>query len=255
MKLGEWIDSNLLFFSKKELDYLIKGLCDVHFIDLTLELKPQALICLNTCLNRRKTGEPLSKILQIKPFWKYFFKTNSFTLDPRPETEFLLEKVNVKTRSVLELGVGTGCIILSILKDFKKAKGTGVDISLEALKIAEENANLLSVQNKVKLIQNDWANNIKGDFDLVIANPPYVSKEFSLSLETLNDPEIALFGDIQTYKNLLNSLKDIRFKQLLLEVPDYLTAETEDFIISLYKTNVSIYSIYDSGINCLEVLL
>lgn len=252
MLLQEWITKNKGFLSFNELTYLAKGVLSVEEIDFSSEISCLAQMCLDRSLKRRCNGEPLSKIIELKEFWKYKFKTTYNTLDPRPETEFLIEKIGFKPRSVLELGVGTGCLLLSVLKEFPKAKGLGVDICERALNISKENAVFLNLEHRVRFLCNDWANGLSGEYDLVISNPPYVNKALELSPETLSDPDVALFGDLNTYKNLILSLKSITFKCLLLEVPNYLLDEVCAFLVGIYDNYmVECFDVYSSGIYCI----
>lgn len=254
MVLKEWINAVKDRLNYDEVLYLVKAVLGIPCYNLDIKLNLAAQQCLNLCLQRRLNHEPLAKIVGIKPFWDHYFMTNDHTLDPRPETEFLIEKIDGKPRSILELGVGSGCLILSILSLFSKSKGVGVDISHEALLIALENSKILGLNNKVSFIINNWAFGISGSFDLVIANPPYVSKDYDLSAETLFDPDIALFGDINTYVDLLDSLSLITFRQLLLEVPENLINEVVNAVFQKYSIMPSFERIYDSDIFCLSLL-
>lgn len=154
-------------------------------------------------IKRRKTGEPLSKILGHRGFWKGDFFVNENVLDPRPDSETLIQAVLEKfpdknqPLKILDFGTGSGCLLISLLMEYKKAIGIGVDISPKALKIAQKNA----IKNGVKadFILSDMANLPKdlGDFDLVISNPPYIPTK---DIEKLNenvkkyDPLLALDG-------------------------------------------------------------
>lgn len=150
-------------------------------------------------LSRRINREPVSKILEFKDFWKYRFKTNQHTLDPRPESETLIEFVLAEFKdknrelNILDLGTGTGCLLLTLLKELPKAKGLGVDISLEALKVATENAQNLEVADRVKFQKGNWLAGIDEKFDIIISNPPYIK---TTQIDYLQD-EVRLFDPIQ----------------------------------------------------------
>lgn len=253
MILKDWMQVNSGKLEKKELFYLVKAVLGVAQLDIGVELKICAERCLNVCLERRVKGEPLSKIIQLKPFWNDYFITTNDTLDPRPETEFLIEKILGKPRSVLDLGTGTGCLVLSILKKFSRARGVGVDISKETLDVARENASILGLAKKVDFVLNHWANGLSGNFDLVIANPPYVSYDYKLSVETSFDPASALFGDIETYADLLNSLSGIGFGQLILELPEYLLDSVTKLMQAL-SYSFTTERIYNTEVFCLSCL-
>ena len=155
-------------------------------------------------LERRLRHEPLDKIIGYREFYKYRFKVSKDVLTPRPDTEILLEKAlslipQNKPCRILDLGTGSGCILLSLLKERPKAEGVGLDKSTKALKIAKENAQLLNVENNVQFINKSW-NDIdrnKEKFDIIVSNPPYIPSQ---EIETLDDevknydPKIALDG-------------------------------------------------------------
>lgn len=155
-------------------------------------------------VQRRCSHEPLDKIIGKKEFYKSTFKVSTDVLSPRPDTEILVEAaldlipIN-KPYKILDLGVGSGCILLSILKDRTQTQGVGVDISIKAIDIAKENAQTLGVENAVEFINADW-NTLAFDyseFDIIVSNPPYIpQKELGeLDIEVKNyDPLIALDG-------------------------------------------------------------
>ncbi len=164
---------------------------------------------------RRLSGEPIAYITGKKDFWKREFKVTKDTLIPRPETELIIEKAleiftDKKTNlEVLDLGTGTGCIMLSILEEFPNAVGVGVDISNKALDIAKENA---LGNSRVEFIQSNWFDNL-GDrkFDLIVSNPPYISKSESLGISVVDfEPHSALFAEDDGYKCYKIIAKDIK---------------------------------------------
>ena len=158
-------------------------------------------------LNQRLNHRPLDKILGHRGFYKYDFICNDDVLSPRPDTEILVEEAaklifKHNFQNILELGVGSGCILLSLLADFPHIFGTGIDISKKALKTAEQNAERLTVQDRVKLLNGDWnavdfVDKIGQNFDIIISNPPYIpsSEIATLAPEVRKfDPIIALDG-------------------------------------------------------------
>jgi release factor glutamine methyltransferase len=167
------------------------------------ELTNKELEHYKTLLERRFKGEPISHILGKRSFWNYEFTINKNVLDPRPDSEALIESVlkifpdkNIKL-NILELGIGSGCLIITLLKEFQNAKGTGIDISSKALKIAQKNAENLNVSNRLNLIKSDWFNKINGKFDLIISNPPYIPSKQIEALQTEvkdYEPILALDG-------------------------------------------------------------
>lgn len=150
---------------------------------------------------------PVDKIVGRKGFYKYEFEVSKDVLSPRADTEIMVEKAINMIRennfnSILEFGVGSGCIILSLLADTKNTIGVGIDISSKALQIAENNARLLDVKERINLLQASWFDDnilekIGQDFDIIISNPPYIPSDEinALELEVKNfDPLTALDG-------------------------------------------------------------
>ncbi len=148
-------------------------------------------------LLRRAKGEPLAYIIQTKEFYGMEFFVNNHVLIPRPDTEIMVEKVlenHKKSDSleILELGVGSGCIIISLLKNLPYSKALGIDLSKAALEIAQKNAENLKVAGRITFRQSNWYQNVTGKFDLIISNPPYVDSKLSGQINF--EPKIALFA-------------------------------------------------------------
>ncbi|MGI8839621.1 MAG: peptide chain release factor N(5)-glutamine methyltransferase [Caulobacteraceae bacterium] len=144
-------------------------------------LTPDQARVLDDYLARRARREPISHILGAKGFWKIMLKVTPDVLTPRPDTETLLDvmlpRIPAEGRvSVLDLGVGSGAILLAILAERPDAIGLGVDISEDALAVARENAANLSLAGRTALLRGDWALGLADDsFDWVVANPPYIA--------------------------------------------------------------------------------
>jgi len=155
-------------------------------------------------INKRKKKEPISFISGKKFFWNCEFKLNKDVLAPRFETELLVEEVlkilKLKNKiNVLDIGIGSGCILISLLKERKHWRGTGVDISSLALKNAISNAKIQQVDNRIKFINSDIDNFSWGKYDLIVTNPPYINKigYNNLDLGVKNyEPKVALYGGI-----------------------------------------------------------
>ena len=127
-------------------------------------------------IRRRLSEEPISHIVGFRDFWKSKFLVNQSVLDPRPETELIVEKVvsgALSEASILELGTGTGCIAISIVLERPDLKICASEISFEALNVAKQNAKNLGA--KVNFFYSDWFNEVRQSFDLIISNPPYLS--------------------------------------------------------------------------------
>ena len=153
-------------------------------------------------LKRRKRGEPIGYLVKKKEFWKQNFYINQNVLIPRPDTELLVEETlklfNVNSKlDILDIGTGSGCILLSILKERRNFFGTGIDISKKAINVARFNAKMHQLSNRVKFYNSDVDKFLIGKYDLIISNPPYIKKE---DLECLEvdvrkfEPKIALDG-------------------------------------------------------------
>ena len=159
-------------------------------------------------INRRKNNEPISNITSNKFFWKYEFMINNNVLTPRFETELLVEEIlriykYSEDLRILDIGIGSGCILISLLKEKKKWKGDGLDISKFALKIAKTNAKIQQVWNRIKFIKTDIDNFNSSKYDLIVSNPPYINRiEYNnLGLEVKGyEPIEALYGGIDGLK-------------------------------------------------------
>jgi release factor glutamine methyltransferase len=149
------------------------------------------------CLCERLNRRPVSKITGSRLFWGRTFHVTSDVLDPRPETEILIEAALATPglKSTLDLGVGTGCIPLTLLAEISDLRATACDISPPALKVAAANAARLGVSDRVDFITSDWFSEVTGCFDLITSNPPYISEAemTDLSPEVWHhDPHLAL---------------------------------------------------------------
>ena len=156
---------------------------------------------LNSFITRRLAGEPVAKIVGKKGFWKDDFIVSKDVLDPRPDSETLIEAVlekfpnKDKTLRFLDLGTGSGCLLLSLLGEYKNAMGVGIDISEKALAIANQNKG----DKRAEFIQHDMRSHLSdlGLFDIMISNPPYIP---TAEIQTLQkdvkdyDPLLALDG-------------------------------------------------------------
>ncbi len=156
---------------------------DRKFIILnpTKKISNQSLKYFNNLVIQRSKGKPVAYLIKKKYFWKYEFILSKDVLIPRPDTEVIVEQVLKLTRnkqrlSLLDVGIGSGCILLSILKEKKNFYGTGVDISKKSLNICRINSQNLDIINRLKLFKSDIDNFHLGKYDLIISNPPYIRK-------------------------------------------------------------------------------
>ena len=155
-------------------------------------------------IDQRSKGRPIAYIVGKKEFWKYEFNINSHVLIPRPDSELIIDQAlkvtkNKSKLNILDIGVGSGCILLSILKDRKTFYGTGIDLSKKCIELSKINATKLKLQNRVKLLKTNVDNYKHAKYDLIISNPPYISK---LKLKYLDrnvinfEPRLALDGGL-----------------------------------------------------------
>ena len=141
-------------------------------------LSDQSLATYETAITARLAHQPVAQITGQRLFWGRSFKVTRDTLDPRPETEILVaEALSRPFLKLLDLGTGTGCILLSCLADMPMASGVGSDLSAAALAVARENAENLGLTARAKLVQSDWFAAIPGRFDLIVSNPPYIAQD------------------------------------------------------------------------------
>ncbi len=179
------------------------GLCHADLITRNGDrLSPGNSEKLAVMAERRLAGEPIDHILGYREFYGYRFEVTKDVLSPRPETELLVEVAlaaikNVKTPHILDLGTGSGAIVVSILAENPSATGIAVDLSEDALKIAQTNARTHNVNRRLDFLQGSWFEPITGHFDIILSNPPYITDAAmgQLSREVANfDPDIALRG-------------------------------------------------------------
>ena len=156
----------------------------------------------NLLLNRRILREPISKIINRKSFWKDDFYVNKYVLDPRPETEGIIDesikifKDNKIHFNILDIGTGSGAIAISLAREFENAKIVAIDISKSAIKVANHNIKTKKLDKRIKLKKISFEN-IEDNFDLIVSNPPYLTQNEinNISDEIRNfEPLIALFG-------------------------------------------------------------
>ncbi len=157
----------------------------------------------NFLIQERAKHKPIAYLTKKKDFWKYEFVINEDVLIPRPDTEILVEQVLKLTKNrsrlkILDIGIGSGCILMSILKEKKDYLGTGIDISNKSLKISKINSHKLGVKNRLKLYKSNIDNFNYGKYDLVVSNPPYIKKNFLkyLDRDISFEPRHALEGGL-----------------------------------------------------------
>lgn len=147
-------------------------------------------------LSRRAAREPLSHLVGYRDFYDHRFLVSADVLDPRPDTEALIiAALEAQFTKVLDLGTGSGCILLSLLAATVTANGVGTDISPAALDIAQRNRDQLELETRAAFIQSDWFDAVNGSFDLIVSNPPYIAADEMDALQPevrLHEPRMAL---------------------------------------------------------------
>ena len=195
------------------------------------ELKKKTLENFDDLISQRSKGKPIAYLTKKKSFWKDTFEITSDVLIPRPDTEIIIEEVlkitkNKRNLKVLDVGVGSGCILLSLLREKKNFTGVGIDISKKCTDLCRKNSLKLGLNKKVKLFNSDVDNFNYGKYDLIVSNPPYIK---SCDLKYLDrdvvdfEPITALDGGTNGLSNILKVINKsselIKIKgKLILEI-------------------------------------
>ena len=214
-ELKEISGSNSIREARILLEFVLKN--QEKFLNTNHNISNNDFIIFQRLIKKRLKFQPISQIIGERYFWKNKFFINSDVLDPRPDTETLIEHTLSfgSFFNILDLGTGSGCIILSLLDEYNAAMGIGVDKSKKALNVAQKNAELLNLNDRVKFQLGNWCDGLDNKFDLIVSNPPYISEKeiLGLSNDVINwEPRIALTpeGDgLGAYKNIINGVKNI----------------------------------------------
>ena len=199
------LDSEILMAEaiKKKREFLI--------LNSSFNIDKKDLRIFYELIEKRSTREPIAYIINKKSFWSSEFFVTKDTLIPRPDTELIIENVlkftkNKESLRILDIGIGSGCILLSILKEKKNFYGTGIDISKKCLKISKINAINLKVDHRLKLIKTDVDKFISSKYDLIVSNPPYIVKK---KLKYL-DRDVVKYEPTQALNGGIDGLSEIR---------------------------------------------
>ena len=199
------LDSEILMAEaiKKKREFLI--------LNSSFNIDKKDLRIFYELIEKRSTREPIAYIINKKSFWSSEFFVTKDTLIPRPDTELIIENVlkftkNKESLRILDIGIGSGCILLSILKEKKNFYGTGIDISKKCLKISKINAINLKVDHRLKLIKTDVDKLISSKYDLIVSNPPYIVKK---KLKYL-DRDVVKYEPTQALNGGIDGLSEIR---------------------------------------------
>ena len=214
-------------------------------------------------IKRRSKKEPVAYILGHKEFWSENFIVNRSTLIPRPETELLIYKVinffKKKRINILDIGTGSGCILLAILKELSQSKGIGIDISSKAVQTAKLNSKRLNLTNRSKFIVSNVDQYRTGKYDLIVSNPPYIPlKDIkNLSKDIINyEPRIALEGGVDG----LDLIKKVIYKSnyllknsglLALEIGFNQYRKTSDILRRYKFREISKVYDYNQNVRCI----
>ena len=198
------LDSEILLSSTLKLDR------SQLLLNLDKRIENQEKKIFFNFIERRSKNEPIAYITGYKEFWKSKFKVNKNVLIPRPDTETIIEQVLNEldinsSKKILDIGTGSGCIIISILNERKKCFGVGIDISKNAVKLAKYNAKIQHIDNRIKFLNSDIDNFCGDKYDLVISNPPYIKHHEINGLEKdikNHEPKVALDGGIDGYNKI-----------------------------------------------------
>ena len=179
-------------------------------------------------IQRRKKSEPIAYIINEKEFWKDTFFIDNSVLIPRPDSEIIIETAikyfpdTNQNLKMLDLGTGSGCLIISLLREFKNSQGIGIDLDKKALKVAKQNKSNLLNENRLKFCHADFSEFNTINYDLIVCNPPYVStssKDNMLRDVQDFEPEIALFAKengLRFFKMVLDNLIKYENKKQLI---------------------------------------
>ena len=178
-------------------------------------LKSNQLNNFNKLIERRKKGEPIAYLINKKEFWKNEFYVNKDVLIPRPDTETIVDQIlkiysNQSKLQILDIGTGSGCVLLSILKERTSFYGTGIDISKKSINVSKFNAKKLKLSNRVKFYNSDVDNFKIGKYDIIVSNPPYIEL---LNLKYLEkdvvnfEPRLALNGGLDGFFKIRKIIK------------------------------------------------
>lgn len=182
-------------------------------------LSDSELMAFDVLVERRAAREPMAQILGEREFWSLNFRVTADTLDPRPDSESIIEAVlryvpSKQSRLLMaDFGVGSGCLLLSLLSEYPRAHGLGVDMSAAALEVAEKNAHTLGLSTRATFHQTSWGEGVIGRYDVIVSNPPYIRESDMAALEpevTQYEPHSALVGGedgLEAYRALLPDVK------------------------------------------------
>ena len=215
-------------------------------------------------VNLRHQYMPISHIINYKFFWKYKFFVNKDVLIPRPETELIIEKIlkilpKKSEKNILEIGTGSGCIAISLIKERPNCRIVAIDKSLKAIKVARKNAEIHQVGKKVNFLNIDIDKYLGNKYDLIVSNPPYIKSSDLLSLDKdvrLYEPKIALSGGIsglEIFFKIINKCKKLLKINgtLILEIGERQSKELKKYLQLNEFNQIKIYKDLSGKDRCL----
>ena len=273
MEVEDQLKSNLIVEASLDTQLIIIDVLEIDPIDYALEggreVRPQDYLRIKKLSNLRSSGMPMSQIFGSKEFWSLNFKVTKDTLTPRADSETLIETCikkipNTDTNlSILDLGTGTGCLLLSLLSELPNATGLGLDISQEALLVARENADKLGFSKRCDLRLSNWTDGIKKSerFDIIISNPPYIglNEKNTLSPEVKeHEPDVALFSGeegLDDYWKIASQVKTFIKPNgmIIMEIGYKQAATVKEIFISAGFNDVSVYKDLGQRDRCLLI--
>ena len=255
--LSHKLDSELL------ISEVLKKTREEVLTNLNKDVAQSNILKFENLINRRAKKEPIAYILKYKEFWSKKFLLDRSTLIPRPETELMVEHLvdifKKKKITILDIGTGSGCILISLLIELKKSQGVGVDIIEKAIKIAKMNAEYHQLHNKIKFINRSFDKIFHKKFDLIVSNPPYIKTKDIRNLDEdikRFEPKIALDGGNdgldQIRKVIYKSTSILKLNGLLaLEIGSNQYKKVSDLLIKNKFKIIKEVKDYKENIRCL----
>ncbi len=205
------------------LTHIFSGDREIQYREPEKQLTEKQYSQFQAYVDRRCKREPVSYILEVREFWSLDFTVSEHVLDPRPDSETLIEAVLKhalnygEPNRILDLGTGSGCLLLTLLTELKNATGVGVDISEEALAVAKKNADQLDLSDRSQFMKSSWFSGVSGQFDLILSNPPYIDTS---DIEGLQ-PEVRNFEPLQALDGGPDGLDC--YRSIISDIAPYLT--------------------------------
>ncbi len=252
-------DAPIALLDAKVLLKHVLGIDDAVFIERSGDaLSAKACERYAALLKRRATGEPVAYITGVKEFWSMAFRVTPDVLIPREDSECLIEMAAARRPRqaplrILDLGTGSGCLLLALLNEYENASGVGVDRSAAALAVAEDNARNLGMADRAVFLEGDWFAPLSGHFDIIIANPPYIrdqDREGLMRDVSGYEPHGALFAGadgLDAMRSILSQISPFLAPNALvmLECGFDQTGELSALVRSAQLGNGQILTIYD----------